>query len=470
MSDTIKPPSTLSEISHLFLSTLREKNPGPKRTPPASRPAASVDLTPEEFDKVGEMDAPADSAPVTAVLCSHLENARVATAAYAQHLVAHNQRVGLIEIDAEELRLSCLAPSSTEELSPDSAAYFEPRHLAEAMEELNADVDRWLLIVKNSKLPEAQNLLRRVSHWLLISTSDSDGIVSAYRSLKALSPLARPRLTVAVLNSTQNDQSDRVYHKITSVCEQFLHWPIERGPTLRVSVEPNIHTIMHWNPQHGSTPSAPHWQVIEIFLARARRDEADISPEEHQEISAAAFVPAPKSAAAQQKRTNAPAAEVFAAPSPIEPVRTAVLNPQQNSTAILSLTTNNPSAVLDAVLQHHQDLISCPVPLPMCETARLTVGRDRQLLLLAVAGKGLSDLRAIGYAYRWLTENRQLVAMAVPQLAIDAAAMPKLRLFIDHADHDAQTLGPILQNQFVEIRPFRTLNWSGRLGLMLEAA
>jgi hypothetical protein len=60
--------------------------------------------------------------------------------------------------------------------------------------------------------------------------------------------------------------------------------------------------------------------------------------------------------------------------------------------------------------------------------------------------------------------------MAVPQLAIDAAVLPKLRLFIDHADHDAQTLGPILQNQLVEIHAFRTLNWSGRLGLMLEAA
>ena len=210
MSDS-KPPSTLSEISHLFLSTLRDKHPGPKRTPPTSRPtaSASIDLTPEEFDQVAEVDAPVDSAPVTAILASHLENAQVAVATYAQHLVAHNQRVGLIEIDADDLRLSCLSTSSSESPSPDMAAYFEPRHLSEAMEELNADVDRWLLVIKNPKLPEAQNVLRRVSHWLLISTCDSDGIVAAYRSLKALSPLARPRLTVALLNAARAGRSRR---------------------------------------------------------------------------------------------------------------------------------------------------------------------------------------------------------------------------------------------------------------------
>jgi hypothetical protein len=469
MSDS-KPPSTLSEISHLFLSTLREKHPGPKRTPPTSRATASIDLTPEEFDKVADVDAPVDSAPVTAVLASHLEKSSIAVAAYAQHLVAHNQRVGVIEADADELRLSYLTASSSEEASPDMASYFEPRHLAEAMEELNADVDRWLLVIKNPKLPEAQSVLRRVSHWLLISSCDSEGIVSAYRSLKALSPLARPRLTVALLNATQGDQAERVYHKISGVCDQFLHWPIERGPSLRTGVEPNIHTIMHWNPQHGSTASAPHWQVIETFLSRARSDEADISPEEHQEISSAAFAPIPNPVSAPVRPASKAVAGTFSARSQIEPKQVMGVASNQNSTPILSLMTNNPSSVLDAVLKHHQDLIACPVPLPMCETARLTVGRDRRLLLLAVAGKGLSDLRSIGYAYRWLTENRQLVAMAVPQLAIDADALPKLRLFIDQADHDAQTLGPILQNQLVEIHPFRTLNWSGRLGLLLEAA
>ena len=152
------------------------------------------------------------------------------------------------------------------------------------------------------------------------------------------------------------------------------------------------------------------------FVSRARSDEAEISPEEHQEISlpkAQPPIPASK-----------PAMKLIAEPAPASDV-----------TPILSLNSSNPASVLDAVLQHHRnDLIACPVPLPMCEVGRLAVGRDRQLLLLAVAGKGLADLRSIGYAYRWLTENRQLVAMAMPQLAIDANSLPKLRLLVDHAD------------------------------------
>src|SRR5688572_3256458 len=58
------PKKTLSEISHLFLSSIRERQTDgaakPRRTPPAGpkppgakpRAEASVDLTPEEFANV----------------------------------------------------------------------------------------------------------------------------------------------------------------------------------------------------------------------------------------------------------------------------------------------------------------------------------------------------------------------------------------------------------------------------------
>ncbi|HEY1684996.1 MAG TPA: hypothetical protein VGG19_09550 [Tepidisphaeraceae bacterium] len=466
MSETTKTPSTLSEISHLFLSSLRSENNRPKRTPPTSRPVtASIDLTPEEFDKVSEGEEEIVSAPVTAILASHLDDAGPAISAYAQHLIAHNQRVGLIEIGADELRLSCLVPGSDENETSEPTSYFEPRHLAEAIEELNSDIDRWLVVLINPKLVQSQSALRKISHWLLITACDSDGVVAAYRSLKALSPLARPRLTVALLDAANSEQVDRVYQKMSNVCDQFLHWPIERGPALRSSTAASIHTIMHWNPPHESAETpAPHWQVIETFLSRAQADEPDISPEEHQQISASSFkaVEAPAPVAAPVKLETAAVAA---------PVAPAVRPNISDATPILSLTTTSPSAILDSILQHNQtDLIACPVPLPMCETAKLTVGRDRRLLLLAVAGRGLNDLRSIAYAYRWLNENRQLVAMAVPQLAIDSAAKPKLRLLIDHADRDAHLLGPLLENPLVEMQPYRALNWSGRLGLLLEAA
>ncbi|HWB55067.1 MAG TPA: hypothetical protein VG722_12775 [Tepidisphaeraceae bacterium] len=455
MSDAPKPPSTLSEISHLFLSAIREKQGGPVRTPPTStKQPVSVDLTPEEFAKVcaGEEEA-AVAVPVTAILASHLDEPMRGVSAYAQHLAAHNQRVGIIEIDAAELRLSCLriGANSDVETSAEPAAYLEPRHLAEAMEELNADVDRWLVVLKNPKLSESRSALRQISHWVLISACESEGVIAAYRSLKALSPLARPRLTVALLDGSSSDQVERVYHKIGSVCEQFLGWPVEKGPTVRGGIETAFQTIMHWHlpPEQLVGSAGPHWQVVEAFLSRARPDEGEMSPEEHQEILS-------------PKISAVPSVPVAAVNVPC---------PDAHATPILSLTASGSASVLDAILQHHRaELIPCPVPLPMCEVGRLAVGRDRRLLLLAVAGHGLADLHSIGYAYRWLTENRNLVAMAVPQLAIDAHALPKLRLMVEHADRDAEMLRPILQNHLVEIHPFRRLNWSGRLGLLLEAA
>ena len=57
----------------------------------------------------------------------------------------------------------------------------------------------------------------------------------------------------------------------------------------------------------------------------------------------------------------------------------------------------------------------------------------------------------IGLAYRWLTENRNLVAMALPQLAVDAKQMPHLRLLVDQADLNAEVLQPIFQVNTVTI-------------------
>src|SRR5690606_35074449 len=114
--------------------------------------------------------------------------------------------------------------------------------------------------------------------------------------------------------------------------------------------------------------------------------------------------------------------------------------------------------------------IECPVRPPMCPSARLSVGRDRRLTLLAVAKQGLADLKLIGQAYRWLVENRALIGMAVPQLAIDGHSHPQLRLLVDHADRTADILQPMLQSSTVTVQTYRKLRWSGRSGLLLEAA
>jgi hypothetical protein len=129
------------------------------------------------------------------------------------------------------------------------------------------------------------------------------------------------------------------------------------------------------------------------------------------------------------------------------------------------------AAILSAVLHAHaSDLVECPIAPPMCPTARLAVGRDRRIVLVAVAKQGLAELHTIGSAFRWLSENRSLIGMAVPQLSIDTTQPPQLSLFIDQADSSASTLQPIMQSSQVTVRTYRTLRWSGKRGLLLEAA
>jgi hypothetical protein len=106
----------------------------------------------------------------------------------------------------------------------------------------------------------------------------------------------------------------------------------------------------------------------------------------------------------------------------------------------------------------------------MCPHASLAVSRERRLVLVGVARQGLSDLRAIGQAYRWLIENRPLISLAVPQFAIDAHQLPRLHLLVDHADVTADVLQPMLQSANVTVHAYRKLRWGGKTGLLLEAA
>src|SRR4051812_27757553 len=113
-SDEAPKKRPLSEISHLFLSSIRDgmsEFPKPKRVPPraadgtngANKPAPlngdeSIDLTPEEFAQViGQSDAadpltgmtasPMKRPPVTAVIGAHLNGKQFdRVKEYARHL------------------------------------------------------------------------------------------------------------------------------------------------------------------------------------------------------------------------------------------------------------------------------------------------------------------------------------------------------------------------------------------------
>lgn len=508
MQDQTNPPNpsqqpqqprrdpTLSEISHLFLSSVRDRQTGgptsrPKRTPPGQpvqppRAEHAIDLTPEEFAEVfgtndgaqyqaeeKSSDGAGESIPqVTAVIAAHLnghQNQRVKE--YAAHLCKSGQRVGVIEIDASEFRLSFfeLGNSNGANGASQTINELDGRRMAEALAELSWDVDRWLLHVPNPRLTEARSLLRQVKRWTVLATCDHDGVVSCYRTLKGLADLHRadpqheghtiPSLSLALLDARDELIAMRVFRKLSGVCQQFLAWPLESEAPVEAagSVVEHSALICRATRDKAQLASAPQWHVVADFLTRSREqtDEAsslDIEPA----VAATREPPAPAPVMELQGRTAEPPRR---APDPAIP-----------EIIDLPAGADTAAAIVSATLRGVGEMIECPLKPPMLADASLAVTRDRRIVLVAVARQGLSDLRAIGEAYRWMSENRALITMAMPQFSIDAHQLPHLRLLVDRADLSAATLQPLLASSNVTVHTYRKLRWGPRTGLLLEAA
>jgi hypothetical protein len=463
-------------------------------------PSHSIDLTPEEYaqvfggasatgdDDANDGDAEVRIPGVTAVIAQHLNGrAQQRVADYARHLAANGERVGVLEVDAGEIRLACyersIDPNQSDPEPAGVSEHFDPRALTEALDEMSWDLDRWLLVLPNLRSPEAKSLLKEVDHWSLLSTCDHDGVVSCYRTLKGLANVHRPRMTLALMEAAGESQAGKVHKKLRGVCLQFLGIDLEAEPAVRPTKAVAEHVVAHCRPTRdkAALSDGAQWLLIANFLAKAKAHATDDRAEtpglktqveaiEHEAIVA----PEPAEIAAA-----APTVErAIPMPQSSIPVPPSIGNPQSvtGNPAALSEVLDLPdgadeSAVLAAILSGGTgELIECPVRAPMCPAARLAVTRDRSLVILAVATKGLAELRAIVQAYRWTVENRALIGMAVPQLSIDGHRHPRLRLLVDHADLTAEALAPITEGGTVTVQAYRKLRWGGRTGLLLEAA
>jgi hypothetical protein len=500
MADETPKKKSLSEISHLFLSSVRDNATGgtrPKRVPPVAQvpphpapfpqpmPESTVDLTPEELAQVVELGSSNEPVPtrprprlgtISAIIASHLNGKTFdRTKEYARHLAADGKRVGIIEVDASEFRVMCFDHDTAGESSEPVEAY-DPRQMVQTLEELTWDIDRWLLLLPNPRTPEARALLRLVDQWTLLSTCDHDGVVSSYRAIKGLAEGNHPRLSLALLNATDQEEAGRIYRKIAGVCQQFLNWPMEAEQAVEPAVDVAEHVVMLCRPNRdkASVATAPQWQIVTDFLIRARADQAAMR------IAPVKPTPKSKEATVQPVESNEPKlvmdVVVPAAPSPsaavppIAPVAPAATEEDCEITDLPSGDTTE-AAVLAAVLKKPgMGLVECPVRPPMCPKAMLAVSRDHRIVVLAVARSGLTELRSIGQAYRWVIENRPLLSMALPQFSIDTHAMPRLRLLVDRADLSADILQPMLESGNVTVQSYRKLRWGGKTGLLLEAA
>jgi hypothetical protein len=515
-----KPNRHLTEISHLFLSSIRDQTtngaPRPQRTPPAAatptppaKPAAnvSIDLTPEEFARAfGGEDEPVDRGPapvpqISAVIGAHLNGRQFDRAKeYARHLACAGRRIGLIEVDASEFRVMLFESGEAGQAGSAEALQaecFDPRRMNEVLEELSWDVQQWLLVLPNPRVPEAKNLLREIRRWVLLSTCDHDGVISCYRTLKGMLEMwpadgsyRRPALALSLLDAPGELEAERISAKLTGVCQQFLNWALETEPAVRANHEVAEHLVMCCRPRgdKSQAAAAPQWQIVADFIARSsaaaqasaapavsdsglepvsETESERPAPAQAKQFIADVIVPSDSAIPCSKDSTMAHSSDDSSGLS------AARLKIAGDSEDVIELCGEDgaESSIVEAVLRHcASELVECPIAPPMCPRARLAVGRDRRVVLLAVAREGLGDLSSIGQAYRWLQENHALIGMAVPQLAIDTHQAPHLSLLIDQHDSAAETLQPMLRSGSVTVQTYRKLRWGGKRGLLLQAA
>jgi len=544
-----KKPS-LSDIGHLFLSSIRERQTGgaprPLRRGPGSPPPSSMDLSHLEFEEAlnearrdepapvlsscpGVLPAAPMGTPAPAVkllLASHLGLTATRRAAeYAAHLArdreggsgpgagpaagygSSNGRIGLIEIDAALLRVTVFERQSDAVKVPQlpESRSWTAHEVSDALEELSWDVPRWLLAIGHPRGGEARVLLGAARHWTLLAGCGDEMIVSAYRALKGAveqprsarpgdSDPSRPEaVSLALLGAPDASEAERVFQKLSGVCRQFLGIALQKEPAvLADNGDVAAHIVINaQSPLPGGAEPPAHWEtVVADFLQgltgeqpQERLATAPMKPQIEQPTTPSFGPPvappiAPPVAPPVARLPDRLAAMDDRAPEPAMPklsVESSMEAADAASTVIdLPAGIRAPSDVVYAVMAGAGDLTACPLRAPMCAEAGIAVNADHRLVLVAVAGTDAGDLRTIAAAFAWMAENRTLIAMALPQFAIDAMRPPMLRLLVDHGGGHgggrAEALAPLLQNDCVSVRVYRRLRWGGKSGLLLEAA
>ncbi|MGA2232012.1 MAG: hypothetical protein ABSH22_14035, partial [Tepidisphaeraceae bacterium] len=485
MSDsTPTPRPSLSEISHLFLTELRQRQTNgaarPTRKPPSVSHAESPAVSAVEPPAVSAVEPPAVSnaeppvvnnvdqpatdlseppivennimAPtgrtISLVVAHHLgASASTRVLEFAQHSAAAGP-VALIELADEGLRITTLDASN-----PDEESAVQPsdepvsyKTISHALEEMSWDIQHWLVFLPNPRSNAAPELLAQIDQWTLLVTAADDTIVGGYRALKGLlTDSARPSISVAVAGAEDDAQADLIHRKLDRATRQFLDVSLLNQGRVTSAPDAQTHVALCCRCTDGVTQE--HWNAVTAWTISSSA-APDAQPGDSTATVSVDSVEPPAATAVESPAMSAvesPAASTIEPPvvSNVEPIVTESIpepipmkliqpTPSKSSASfdeILDLSGSADSAdILSAILKHHTDWIAAPVAPPAHESAKIAVEREGRLILVAVAD-GLYELPAISRAYTWLTENRPLLRMAFPQLSIDAAAMPRLTLF-----------------------------------------
>src|SRR5207237_386715 len=110
--------------------------------------------------------------------------------------------------------------------------------------------------------------------WVLLCTCDHDGIVACYRTIKGLVESDRPKLSLAVLGAADQEQARGVFQKLASVCDQFLHWPLQPEPGVQRAADVAEHLVLGCRASGApDSCSGLQWQAVSNFLTKNKTEK-----------------------------------------------------------------------------------------------------------------------------------------------------------------------------------------------------
>ncbi len=495
--------SGISEISHLFLSAVRQMHTGPggppKRTPPSAAPVekASGVLFQTTRDVTADLLAAAPSAsvgPSTAwLLCGEGGvggDWKPAAAAWlASQVVAGTaERGALIVIEPRQVHVQLTAAAGEELLAPETLPM---SGWSAALAELREDVRYWCIVDLRTAATVASAKPWTACHQWIVWTAPGDaGVVSAYRTLKASAAgIEVPEILIA----RDKANAEAGVERLREVTERFLSRRVEwldidpLPPFHDVEPLPQLTAILTSGPVSPADIDSIARQVAEMAIPPAGGAVSPIVPR----------MPPPSVVVAPTAPAAPPVISVAIPAGPLphhvaRPVSTsestgkvdddvAVQPPASDSSQsenVLSVVECGPdksgrhvvvALAGQSTFNGSGALRLLDVAVPGMTEARLAVGQAGRVAVVVVATDFATTLAQAGGAMQWLSRSITLLARAFPGLSIDGRQSPELVL-LDEGGKLAGIAGMGLLAGNVRIQRFSRIKWGDRTGVVLLAA
>ncbi|QNN22605.1 hypothetical protein HED60_10100 [Planctomycetales bacterium ZRK34] len=456
---------------------------------PPTKPHAEPTPVGEASDtgpKLRIADDPAPPAIAEAVLLGHLPGfASPWVSQYAADLAQRHQGAALLRLGetSVEIELFDVNPDLDRELdrqpesNPLAAAVDEPSgvdELVETLHDLGAAAGAYVLLLDHPNDPAQRQRLLSVDHWTVLTSANDAAVVGCYQMLKSLLAGSdhHPSISLMFMGCDEPEATSAA-ERINRAAGEFLNAPIQMcGARRRMRPAPR-QQVGHFaatTPEKlwaavtqtiDLTPPAPQAPLPPAPAAESTPEEPIFTLDPKIEDTEVAAPPTKPDAERSEASGSTPSYTTFGSEPDLPPlVREAAPPPPppapeepdpEPEPDDSDSESQNPD---DSLAQHLPDLTTLKARSPRHPQVELAVDSAGRLhLLLKTHGSSDTEtaLATLNAARSWLTEHRELIAMTIPDRAIDLDTPPQAHLLTEHPAAAAEFLFAAPPDQ----RPFR---------------